>query len=79
VLAPSEREALVAKSTESSHIPNNISSKDMPPVSIIPLGDGKYKVQTPNGMKSKSTSLEKAKKQKRLIDVTEHGFKPRKK
>jgi len=46
------------------------------PVSIkhIP-GDG-YQVSTPNQVHAKHTSLENAKKQKRLLNAVEHGFKP---
>lgn len=48
------------------------------PVSIKKK-NGKYEVRTPSGVKSKGTTKEKAKKQKRLINAIEHGFKPRKK
>ncbi len=50
------------------------------PVKITKI-DHKYKVTTPAGVKSKSTTLEKAKKQERLLNALEHNpdFKLRKK
>jgi hypothetical protein len=41
--------------------------------------NGGYEVRTPSGVKSKKTTKEKAKKQKRLIQGVEHGWKPTKK
>ena len=41
--------------------------------------NGKYKVSTPHGTKSKGTTKKKAVKQKRLLNAIDHGFKPRKK
>jgi len=46
------------------------------PVKIKALGHGKVQVRTPGGVKSKSTTPEKAKKQKRLLNAVEHGWKP---
>ena len=39
---------------------------------------GGFRVSTPHGTKAKKTSRSKAKKQKRLLDAIEHGFRPRK-
>ena len=38
--------------------------------------DGKYKVSTPNGVKSKGSSLKNAMAQKRLLNAVDHGWKP---
>lgn len=38
--------------------------------------DGKYKVSTPHGTKSKGSSLKNALAQKRLLQGVEHGWKP---
>ena len=35
-----------------------------------------YRVSTPGGVKAKSTTLTKAKRQKRLLYAVEHGWKP---
>jgi len=48
------------------------------PVKITKVG-GKYRVSTPSGVKAKGTSLAKAKRQRRLINATEHGWKHRRK
>lgn len=40
--------------------------------------DGKYQVSTPNGVKAKGTTKEKAEKQKRLLNAVEHGWTPSK-
>lgn len=42
-------------------------------------GKNKFRVSTPSGVKAKSTTKSKAKRQKRLLDAIDHGFKPRKK
>lgn len=47
------------------------------PVTITKL-DGKFRVATPGGIKSKSTTKKKAEAQKRLLNGIEHGFEPRK-
>lgn len=49
------------------------------PVKITKIGNDKVKVSTPNGVKSKSTTVEKAKTQKKLLDAIDHGYKPKKK
>ena len=51
------------------------------PVKIKKLKSGKVRVSTPNGIKSRSTTPEKAKAQERLLNALEHNpnFKPRKK
>jgi len=51
------------------------------PVTIKRLPGGKARVSTPHGVKSKHTTMEKAKKQERLLNAIEHDpdFKPRKK
>lgn len=38
--------------------------------------DGGFSVTSPHGVKSKHTSLEKARAQKRLLDAVEHGWHP---
>ena len=43
------------------------------PVKIESKGGGKYKVSTPNGVKAKSTSREKAKRLERLLNAVEHS------
>lgn len=48
------------------------------PVKIKKVKGG-YRVSTPGGTKAKKTTLAKAKKQRRLINAIEHGFKPKKK
>lgn len=35
-----------------------------------------YRVSTPSGVKSKGTTLEKAKSQERLLNAVEHGWHP---
>ncbi len=48
----------------------------MSPVKITKT-DGKYRVSTPHGTKSKGTTLEKAKAQERLLNAIEHsGWRP---
>ena len=47
------------------------------PVKITKVGGG-FRVSTPNGTKSKSTTKDKAEKQKRLLNAVEHGWVPRK-
>ena len=46
------------------------------PVSLEKLANGKVRVSTPHGTKAKGTSLLKAKRQKRLLNAVEHGWKP---
>jgi len=46
------------------------------PVKIKKLKNGKVKVSTPGGVKAKATTLIKAKRQKRLLNAVEHGWKP---
>ena len=49
------------------------------PVKIIKNKDNHtYRVITPGGMKSKSTTKKNAEKQKKLLNAIEHGFKPKK-
>ena len=48
------------------------------PVEITKLKSGQVSVRTPGGIKSKSTSLKKAKSQEKLLNAVEHGFVPRK-
>ncbi len=49
------------------------------PVTKTKLKSGKVRVSTPGGVKSKSTTLAKAKAQERLLNAIEHNpdFKPR--
>ena len=37
---------------------------------------GGYRVSTPHGVKAKHTTKKKAKKQERLLNAVEHGWKP---
>lgn len=46
------------------------------PAKISKAKGGGYKVSTPNGVKAKHTTLEKAKSQKRLLNAIDHGWKP---
>ena len=45
------------------------------PVTVKKVGK-KYQVSTPNGVKAKGTSKEKAEAQERLLNAVEHGWKP---
>ncbi len=49
------------------------------PVNIRKTKSGRYKVFTPNGVKSKSTTLQKAKRQQRFLNALENNsnFTPR--
>ena len=49
------------------------------PVKVRKKKGGRYSVSTPGGVKAKSTTLEKAKAQERLLNAIDHGFKPTKK
>lgn len=46
------------------------------PTKITRNKSGTYRVSTPHGTKSKSTTKKKAEAQKRLLDAIDHGFKP---
>lgn len=46
------------------------------PVRITSLGNGRYRVSTPGGVKAKSTTKAKAEAMKRLLNAVEHGWKP---
>jgi hypothetical protein len=46
------------------------------PVTIRKVSKSRVSVSTPNGVKAKSTTPEKAKRQKRLLNAVEHGWKP---
>lgn len=46
------------------------------PVKIRKLKGGKVRVSTPGGVKAKSTTMAKAKRQANLLRGVEHGFKP---
>ena len=48
------------------------------PVRIKKIKKGKYRVSTPNGVKAKGTTKEKAEAQARLLQGVEHGWKPTK-
>jgi len=37
---------------------------------------GKYRVQTPEGVKAKGTTKEKAEAQRKLLEGVKHGWKP---
>lgn len=49
------------------------------PASIEKVGKGKFKVETPNAVHAKGTTLEKAKRQKRLLQAIDHGWEPSRK
>lgn len=51
------------------------------PVKIEKNKDGSYKVSTPHGVKSESTTKARAEAQERLLNALEHNpnFKPKKK
>ena len=49
------------------------------PVTITKVGEGRYRVSTPNQVHAKSTSLANAKAQERIINMAEHGIKLKKK
>lgn len=46
------------------------------PVKLRKLKGGKVQVSTPNGVKSKGTSMENAKSQERLLNAIDHGWVP---
>lgn len=46
------------------------------PVKIKKIKGGRYRVSTPGGIKSKSTTKKKAMSQERLLNAVEHGWKP---
>jgi hypothetical protein len=46
------------------------------PVKLAKLAGGKVRVSTPNGVKAKAATPLNAKKQQRLLNAIEHGFKP---
>lgn len=49
------------------------------PAEIKKVGKGRYQVETPNMVHAKGTTLEKAKRQKRLLQAIDHGWTPTKK
>jgi len=48
----------------------------MSPVKITSVGKGKFKVETPGGVKAKRTTKKKAEAQRRLLQGVEHGWVP---
>lgn len=46
------------------------------PVKMKSVGKGKVQVRTPGGIKAKSTTPAKAKRQANLLRAVEHGWKP---
>ena len=46
------------------------------PLIIKKLPNGKVQVRTPGGVKAKSTTLAKAKRQARLLRAVDHGWRP---
>ena len=46
------------------------------PVKLTKTPKGKVKVSTPGGVKSKGTSMKKAKAQERLLNAVEQGYGP---
>jgi len=46
------------------------------PVDIQKQKGGSYRVSTPGGVKAKHTTKTKAKRQERLLNAVEHGWKP---
>jgi len=49
------------------------------PVKITKVGPNSYRVSTPNMVHAKHTTLANAKKQKKIINMVEHGVKLKKK
>lgn len=49
------------------------------PAKVRKTKKGKYQVRTPKGVKSKGTTKAKAKRQQRLLNAIDHGWKPSKK
>ena len=47
------------------------------PVTITKKPGGGYTVSTPSGVKAKGTTKKMAKAQERIINASEHGFRPR--
>lgn len=47
----------------------------MSPVRITRLKSGKVRVSTPHGVKSKGTTMKKAKAQAKIINAAHHGIK----
>jgi len=47
------------------------------PTKISKTKGGKFSVKTPHGVKSKGTTLKKAKAQARMLNAIEHGYKPK--
>jgi len=47
------------------------------PVKIRKTAGGKVRVSTPGGVKAKATTPEKARKQQRLLNAVDHGWKPK--
>jgi len=45
------------------------------PVRIVKVKGG-YSIRTPNGVHAKKTTLAKAKRQVRLLNAVDHGWKP---
>jgi len=48
----------------------------MSPVKLTKVKGG-VRVSTPSGVKAKKTTMAKAKKQQRLLNAIDHGFKPK--
>lgn len=46
------------------------------PYTLHNLAKNKVSVTSPNGVRAKSTTASKAKKQIRLLNAIDHGFKP---
>jgi hypothetical protein len=46
------------------------------PITTKSVGKGRVQVRTPNGIKAKSTTPAKAKRQARLLNAVDHGWKP---
>lgn len=46
------------------------------PVKMKSVGKGRVQVRTPGGIKTKSTTPAKAKRQANLLRAVEHGWKP---
>lgn len=46
------------------------------PAEVTQLGGGQCRVSTPHGVKAKNTSCGNAKKQARLLNAVDHGWKP---
>lgn len=48
------------------------------PVTFKKTKGGKVRVSTPNGVKAKATTMQRAKAQQRILNAVDHGWRPTK-